>query len=611
LLLALASALEGCAPQPPQPGAITVDIAQKARELRHSGELEAAAREFLRVARKVKEPESSVYRLSAAETYLQAQLPDPAGKILEKFNAEEASADLRTWARILEARAALLEDNPAQALEILNMAITLDERSPRAREMHELRAQILQELDRPLEAISEHILIEPLLGDQAEVDANRQATWEIVKAIPPQQLEAQLDAVPLDTRGWMELAIIAQHAVPGSPAVAGQFSRWRHAYPGHPGEAIFAAEYSEAVTAPTLPTSPLHIALLLPFEGQTAGAASAVRDGFVAAWLADDRPARPVVDVYSATSSNAVEIYDKAIADGAELVVGPLEKGAVENLLRSQPTQPILALNQVSSSVETGAPIVQFGLSPEDEARQVADRARAEGRARALVMTPDDNWGARILRAFKARWEELGGIIVDSATYSTLSRDFVTPVKRILDIDGSQQRSAEVRKVVDREMITEPHPREDADFLFLAAYSLQARQIRPQLLFFGARELPVYATSHVYLGNSDSARDSDLNGICFGDMPGVVAGGNSDVGALMNPGSADTIGNYTRLFAMGLDAYRIIPQLAAMRDDPGLAFRGATGELSISENGYIQRQLTWMQFVDGVATPVVPTTTLP
>ena len=43
-----------------------------------------------------------------------------------------------------------------------------------------------------------------------------------------------------------------------------------------------------------------------------------------------------------------------------------------------------------------------------------------------------------------------------------------------------------------------------------------------------------------------------------------------DLQTLLNPQRADTSGSYTRLFAMGLDAYRMIPAVATMRARPAV-----------------------------------------
>ena len=80
---------------------------------------------------------------------------------------------------------------------------------------------------------------------------------------------------------------------------------------------------------------------------------------------------------------------------------------------------------------------MQFALSPEDEAVQVAETAMSDGHKLALVITPDIPWGNRIADAFKKRWLELGGSILEQAHFETNSKDFSSPVKELLNIDSS------------------------------------------------------------------------------------------------------------------------------------------------------------------------------
>jgi hypothetical protein len=614
-LLTAAILLAGCAPQQTQPGsAADAQVAQKAWDLRHAGDYEAAAQEFLRASGKVEGEASLIYRLYAAETYLNSGQTESARAILADFDREQASTDIQAWAMILAAHLSMLDGQPELAVQTLDAASGLDAAGNRARDIHALKAAALVQLNRPLEAVDEHILIEPLLGDPAEVDANRQAIWDIVSALPAKVLQAPGAGVSDAARGWAELALLSKTGTADGAPSPVVFRQWRQKFPNHPGESLMLALHPALATAQvaTFPEAPLRIALLLPVEGQAASAGSAVRDGVIAAWLADERAEKPVIDFYNATAGNAAQAFDSAAADGAELVIGPLEKGAVDAVLRrGDPPLPMIALNQYNGQNISGAGVVQFALQPEEEARQVADRARADGHIRAWVMTPDDSWGERVYGAFRERWEALGGTIVDRATYNNQTHDFASPVKQLLDIEGSQQRAAAVEAAVQRPVVSEPHPTENADFLFLAAFSLQARQIQPQLLFFGARELPIYATSHVYLGTTDPSRDADLNGITFADMPALVGSDRATLESLLDPDRADKSGNYERLFAMGVDAYRLAPQVGGLRQNATARFSGQTGELSIDSGGVVQRTLSWARFVDGLPVPVVAPATLP
>jgi outer membrane PBP1 activator LpoA protein len=61
-------------------------------------------------------------------------------------------------------------------------------------------------------------------------------------------------------------------------------------------------------------------------------------------------------------------------------------------------------------------------------------------------------------------------------------------------------------------------------------------------------------------------------------------------------------GNDQRLYAMGIDAYRIAPRVADLAKRPGAFYPGQTGALSVDAAGRIHRQLVLGQFsATGVA----------
>ncbi|EGH34260.1 LppC putative lipoprotein, partial [Pseudomonas syringae pv. japonica str. M301072] len=122
----------------------------------------------------------------------------------------------------------------------------------------------------------------------------------------------------------------------------------------------------------------------MPQDGQLAAVAKALREGFMAAHFqaqqaGENPPAIQVFDSSRITSMD--EFYRQAQAAGVQLVVGPLEKNLVKQL-NSRQQLPIttLALNYSDTSNEGPAQLYQFGLAAEDEAREVARRAWADGK---------------------------------------------------------------------------------------------------------------------------------------------------------------------------------------------------------------------------------------
>mgnify|MGYP002065451744 CR=1 FL=1 len=115
---------------------------------------------------------------------------------------------------------------------------------------------------------------------------------------------------------------------------------------------------------------PRQIAVLLPEGGRFQWVAAALRAGILAAYFEQPSAERPILRFYDSADPNQVwPLFQQAVADGAEMVLGPLDKDAVTRLLQGEdPVIPILAPNQADHQGPVLPNLFQFGLAPEDEA---------------------------------------------------------------------------------------------------------------------------------------------------------------------------------------------------------------------------------------------------
>ncbi|HTT09135.1 MAG TPA: penicillin-binding protein activator [Gammaproteobacteria bacterium] len=601
--------LTACAPQPnvrTGTTAATTPASTDAWALRERGDHAAAAAAFLQLAaRSHPATEAENYRLQAVQSYLDAGDIKSAQALLNQIQLRPEEANW-PWRQILSARLLRAQGQSEAALNALATLPVERLQDDIHDQVLALRAELLETLGRQEEAAIVRLQREPLLQNDPRQQENRETLWKDLNAMPPARIAQSLAAAPANLRPWLELVQLTQTTAGSPAAYAAQAQRWRIAHPDHPAAAFIALPAAGALAAVAPPKV---VALLLPLEGPFAEAGDAIRDGFMAAWYEDAGSAKPAVAVYNASTGNIAQAYDAAVGAGAGFIIGPLEKGAVEALIsRGSLPVPTLALNQINEPVSEGAPaaanvtnLYQFGLSPETEARQAAERAWLDGHVRALALVSSDNWGQRLLQAFKSQWESLGGALVDYQTYAPDSRDYATSVKKVLQIDRSEARIDELKKILGRKIMSEPRRRQDADLIFLAASAAAARQLCPQLQFFRAADLPVYATSHVYTGALNAVQDRDLNGVQFGDMPWVLQeGGAFPLKATLHSAWPEITPAQDRLYALGVDAYRLLMQLPQLAQQPAARLEGATGTLSLNTDGVIQRQLTWARFSNGL-----------
>lgn len=344
------------------------------------------------------------------------------------------------------------------------------------------------------------------------------------------------------------------------------------------------------------------MALLLPLSGAQRAPAEALRDGFIAAYLADGAPERrPTLLILDEESQGAAGAYQTALDQSAQIIVGPLLKTSVAEVLPKAGTVTTIALNQLDAGVETPWNFYQFSLAPEDEAREAAARAAADGRYRALALAPDNDWGRRVLGAFLPAIEAQGGSLLAYRLYDPRETDFTAQIQRLLLVDESRDRHRRLSANLGVNLGFEPRRRTDVDFIFLAANGASGRLLWPQLRFLYAGDIPTYATSAIHIPGGGG--DMDLDGIMFTDAPavlGTTAQAQALREAVVNRWPAGSLG-LMRFYAMGFDAYALAKAASVGAE---LRLAGLTGRLRADAERRIERRTDWAEFRNGGITPL-------
>jgi len=322
------------------------------------------------------------------------------------------------------------------------------------------------------------------------------------------------------------------------------------------------------IVLPSEPPFP-HIALLLPLQSSVFGSsAEAVQQGFMAA-INPKRQLLPV-RVYSNFDENngVVAIYRQAIANGARAVVGPLTRNGVSALAAEKEIPvPTLALNIVE-----GQPAKQlyfFGMAVEAEARQAAQLARQQGLHQAIIITTHTQLSLRLQSAFEEEW-----------TGSARNTD--RGILREIEFNGDPAVFADIADISDTTV-------------FLAIDAQKARLIRPYL----PNKLPIYATSQIFVGNENSLTNYDLNGIRFVDMPWLLQPDHPAV--MIYPRASPPLStDRERLYALGIDSFRLIQLLLADKVASALPLDGVSGLIQLNGHTF-QRTPIAAVFVQGRA----------
>ncbi|WP_063370468.1 penicillin-binding protein activator [Sedimenticola thiotaurini] len=603
LVLLISLAVIGCVPSP---GVRSTDSEtdlqmQQAVALEQAGEYAAAGELFEQLSLQSQPPEDLSLLLRAAENYLHAQQGDRATELLTRIDTGSLpKLDFRR--RLLVAELALSKNRPDEAMTLLSDGIPEGTELPLQQRFHADRAEGFRLTGNLLESARELGELDLLLEDMDKRLQNQLLIIQTLTTLTDTALDLLQPNPPGIQGGWMALARIIKGHTGDTNRIQQQLESWREKFPSHPAIPGLLEGYFQKLESQY--QRPNHLAILLPQSGPYANAARALRDGFMAAYYQQPPESRPQLVFYdSSDSADTWPLYRQAVDSGADMVIGPLNKEGVAQLARAGELEiPVLALNQVPPETTPPVQLYQFGLAPEDEARQIAERAWLDGHTRAIVFTPRDDWGERIAQAFRDRWERLGGILSEQQRYDAKENDFSDAIRALLNLDESSARRTRLQRLMGQRLEFEPRRRQDADFILLAANPLKARQIRPQFQFHHAADIPIYATSSIYTGTPAPDQDQDLEGIKFPDIPWLLV--NEGDHPLSRDNLARTLpdsrGAYRRLYAMGIDSFRLLPHLGRLQSAAQETLEGKTGNLYLDSIRQIHRQLVWAVMEKGI-----------
>ena len=498
----------------------------------------------------------------------------------------------------LQADLAIARDDTSAALRWLTGSLVRDLKAddPAAPELYSTLADLHRERNSIAAAVASYALAAKTLN-HPKLTQNIETLWQLLLSLEATELEQLAgEANSYELRGWIELARVYRAGESNIRSQLNAIERWRSIWTSHTAAQVLPSDL--AALRSLWDSRPRKIALLLPLK-QTAGIA--IQEGFFSAYYESLEISRevPTVSTYDTTMLADIEpIYQQAIDEGAELIIGPLSKSMVNQLAAKESLPvPTLALNYAESARQSPQNLYQFGLAPADEISQVLNLAWARGYRNAALIAPDAPDYGRLRSAFSVDWQRRGGSVVSSATYGE-TNDYSTVIKNLLAIDASEDRLRKLRDLLPRNNIEFiPRRRQDIDFIFLVANARQARLIKPTLAFYFAANVPVFALPSVFDGFSKSTGNRDLEGIWFADVPWLLEDGS--LKQKINRELRTAPGSSQRLRALGVDSFRLYPRLNQMTTWDNAEVLGATGTLTLSETRRIHRSLDFAQFQNG------------
>lgn len=530
--------------------------AERAEALLMDGEFAAAAQAFV-VAANSSRSDRDAYLLRAAEAYREAGSIRTADNLLNEISPRRLNADEQMRLQLLLAELALANRDDAEARNLLDPLTGANKSRHRARWL-ELRGRAWQRSDPFFAARLFADLGQSLQGRDRRDNAQR--IRDLLAALSDQVLKSGAESLSSNDP-------LRAHAVRALTAR---------------GFAIPPQLRRRDSDAPPVisPEAGDRVALLLPLSGPLRLAGEAVRDGFLAAHFQAGGSAGEIEVIDSGgDADSALAAYRAAASRGYRQVVGPLSREAVSALFASRDLSvPVLALNRADLPTPRGH--LSFALTPEDEGAAAAGRLLQRGLTRVVAVVSTDDASQRALAGMQQRLQASDGRMLGVVQIDERKVNFQEEIRAVLVAAGlPTSRPQELDK---------PHD-PGFDALFIAVRPPAARLVVPQLKLYGLSEVPMMGTSMIYDPAGDARMDRELSGVEFVDSPWLI---DELPGLPSRAGMAQYLdslrGGAARLFAFGIDAWRLLNQRAA--GDPSMAEQGATGMLSIDEFGDVQRE---------------------
>jgi len=441
--------LSACETQPVKPQPESIDESGSVTEKQAT--LSEQAEKLLALADDSdSKTEQQKYRIQAARLYIEAAKIDLAKNQLNILKQNKTPSESDTAAiLILSAEIAIAEKDLTSASQLIA------EIKPVTREQQIVYYALKADLDylsgRYMFAVDRRVQLNAYIVDENNRYRNDIKIWAAISNLPTTQLSSQQTSNPA-IKSWIDLAKVMRSGQQNISQLENDILDWGTRHPGHQVSQTFLNELISNYQADALKTK--NIAVLLPMQGDLSTISSTIKNGLLSAFYNDPgSPVKPVINFYDTSNKEITfyQLYQQAIDDGATNIIGPLDKVVISQLAqRGELEVPVLTLNYAENPLNHTENLFQFGLSPEDEARQVAELAIRQNKKRAAVFYPDSEWGNRLNTVFTEHYESLGGKVLTTANFATNTNDYRRPIRQLFNLDQSDIRHRKVDDTIGK-----------------------------------------------------------------------------------------------------------------------------------------------------------------
>ena len=392
-----------------------------------------------------------------------------------------------------------------------------------------------------------------------------QRLWQVFSALPREQLQTLIANDDYDSAAWATLALAAQNSPWQRQALLEDLTNF---YP----ESIIYQDFLPNWQAQNQTATLQNIAVLLPMQGRYEQFSQDIKNGIIKAFYAHGQDATQLRFYDSSNLETIAAIHQQAVQDGAQRIIGPLQKEAIERLVNIADDSTL-----VLNTYESDAPFYQFSLKSSNELAQLISGMEAFGQKSVGIMTSPRQQDIAFTEAFTNAWLRNPEHYIDIATSNEKERDLRKLLGKLMNEINSQERYRELRQHLGK-MEFQPRVRQDFDALLFIDQPHNIAVYNPQLTFYQS-DVKVYANSNLTPKKESEFKDTP-------DFKNI---------RMVNTGLALDRGNLNNIFeAFGWDSYWSAQYLPALQEGYCLKI-GKTGELLLNGKE-LQQSLIWTVF---------------
>lgn len=255
------------------------------------------------------------------------------------------------------------------------------------------------------------------------------------------------------------LGAVSVQTLPGAPPPTspGSVTVDPSALPPRPGDPLAATLMGQSGAAPSsvaalppptvsAPPGQKTVALLLPLSGQAAGLGQAMQEAAMLAAYdmgSDDLMLR----FYNSTGTpeGAAAAARQAIADGAQMILGPLFGAEAREVgpVAAQAGVGVLAFSNDRSVAGPGLNIL--GFLPEAQVIRVVAYARSKQIERFAVIAPANDYGNAVVNSLRLALDAYGGQLTEVAIFDPAIEDQTPTIRTLAKYDS--RRRAQIQQL--------------------------------------------------------------------------------------------------------------------------------------------------------------------